>query len=1242
MAVIKCKMCGGDLALTEGQSVAECEYCGSRQTVPAADNERKLTLFARANRLRFACEFDKAAGIYESIVADFQEEAEAYWGLVLCKYGIEYVDDPATGKKIPTCHRSSFESVMENGNFEQALENADAPARKVYREEAKQLEEIRKGIISVSANEEPYDIFICYKETDEQGDRTLDSVLAQDLYDALTEKEYRVFFARITLEEKLGQEYEPYIFAALNSAKVMLAVGTDYEYYNAVWVKNEWSRYLKLMEKDKSKYLIPCFKGIDAYDMPKEFAKLQAQDLGKLGAVQDLLRGVEKLIPRQSKQESNTIVLQQSLGNNAMALLKRGNMALEDEDWKKADEFFEEVLNQDAECAEAYIGKALAAERCGNLSKLVQKRLEAVQNARAETLTIAEARERIAEALNRYPLEGYLKKEEIEKLYRFDRGYPSTVPLREQQRKAVESYWDTHKQLSRAVKFASGETAQQLTQAKQMLLAGLNRRITEAKAEANAEKAKVEEAYAAHLDAADEQAAQMGRKAAEARERDYQEHLEVANRNVTVYAEARSNKAYLEALGGAAEFFEAQGAYQDAEALTKQCREKIAQITAEQSRLAKEAAEKKAAEEERMRQLVEQAEREQQRKNKIIAIIVTACAVLALAVYLVVTEVILPPKNYEKAVQMLENGQYAEAVEAFEKLGDYEDSLIKYEEASNHRAYELALEKLETGDYLGASEDFAKLGDFQDSQTYMVEAENRFDYQNALDMLEQGNYQEAYSLFATLGDFQDAEEHLDRFVKRFAARNTIFYGSDNSRLNTNYTYDSLGKVIYLERKNDTVAYDYYDSGVLKQMEINNGSDFRSLHQFNESGHPVYFGYYNFKKQDYVQYWRLEYSYDENGNVQKITGLYTWDGEEGLEERWSVDLAPGDVIEIEAFQDGSKDLLNQAVLQKKFSILRADGKTREEYNFLTGWVNHYVYQLDEHGNATSYVYCYFNGEAGYKLGVPNTSELVYQLSYNEKDQLVEQSFNNYEGKNVRTFTYDEDGNLVNVEWSVDGLLSRNDKFSYEYVYQAPADKMNDLEAINQAQPGDSVFFGFYEQDADDVNGKEKIEWVVLDRDGDKLFVMSRYALDSQTYHNTEEEATWETCALRQWLNNYFLYNAFTASEIEMIPLTTVVNSPNPAHDTDSGNDTQDRVYLLSTSEVEEYLTDPELRICVDTQYAAGEWSPSESSWWLRTTGSRPDLAEFVTSNGNVHGGGEGIELANYGIRPVMWIDLSSVD
>lgn len=79
MAIIKCKMCGGDLNVAGDSQIAVCEYCGTQQTVPKQDNEKKLTLFARANRLRFSCEFDKAADVYESIVAEFPEEPEAYW-----------------------------------------------------------------------------------------------------------------------------------------------------------------------------------------------------------------------------------------------------------------------------------------------------------------------------------------------------------------------------------------------------------------------------------------------------------------------------------------------------------------------------------------------------------------------------------------------------------------------------------------------------------------------------------------------------------------------------------------------------------------------------------------------------------------------------------------------------------------------------------------------------------------------------------------------------------------------------------------------------------------------------------------------------------------------------------------------------------------------------------------------------------------------------------------------------------
>lgn len=390
MMVLKCKMCGGNLDIEEGMSVCECEYCGSKQTVPNLDNEKKFKLFERANKLRSNCEFDKAAGVYENIVADYSEDAEGYWGLILCRYGIEYVDDPATGKKVPTCHRSSFESIMDDEDFEMVMENSDAVSRAVYREEAKYIEEIRKGIIEVSGKEEPYDIFICYKETDENGDRTLDSVLAQDVYDELTNKGYRVFFSRITLEDKLGVEYEPYIFAALNSSKVMLAFGTSYDYYNAVWVKNEWSRYLKLMAKDKSKHLIPCFKNVDAYDIPKEFSRLQSQDMGKIGAMQDLMRGVDKLLrPEEAVVKSKVDAGEHNMnagsyfnvgGINVEALMKRGFMALEDGEWDKATDFFEQVLNSNAENGMAYFGELLSDYKCSDEDALGERIFENIKN----------------------------------------------------------------------------------------------------------------------------------------------------------------------------------------------------------------------------------------------------------------------------------------------------------------------------------------------------------------------------------------------------------------------------------------------------------------------------------------------------------------------------------------------------------------------------------------------------------------------------------------------------------------------------------------------------------------------------------------------------------------------------------------------------------------------------------------------------------------------------------------------
>ena len=731
MTIIKCKMCGGDLVIEPGSTVAECEYCGSRQTVPTADNEKKLTLFARANRLRSGCEFDKAAGVYESIVADFPEEAEAYWGLVLCKYGIEYVDDPATGKKIPTCHRSSFDSILEDSDFDQACENADTVAQKVYREEAKEFERIRKGILEVSSTEKPYDIFICYKETDEKGERTLDSVLAQDLYTALTDKGYRVFFSRVTLRDKLGQAYEPYIFAALNSAKVMLAVGTCYEYYNAVWVKNEWSRYLKLMAADKSKHLIPCYKDLDPEDMPREFKHLQGADLGKMGAIQDILFNMEKYIPlkKQTVVQERVVVEAPAANGKIASLLDRGYMALEDGDYDKADGFFEEVLNNDSKNAQAYIGKALMQERQKTLDGLVRQWLQSTESAKPETLSLEPEEAHIEMAVQDYTIAGYLWPDAIRKAYHFDLSYPSTVPSREKQEQETKARWEKHQWLSKAEKFAAGQTAQALEQAKKTLFDTLDQRLSNAKSKEEAGRKAVEQRYAEtdkKIQALYSQ--KLAQKEADDRQREerYQELVSKLETAKTI-----------EALEQLAVDFRKFGIYRDNVAHAKTCEERRAAI------LAREAAKRK-------------------KRN----IRIAACLVLIAVTVVVVKYIVIPALDYQNAVKLMEQGEYEEAIVAFTAMGDYRDSEAQIEACKIgilDERYAAAVALKEQGSYEEAISAFTALNGHRDSAAQIQACKTIIldgKYDAAVALMAQGSYEEAITAFTAMGDYRDSAAQI--------------------------------------------------------------------------------------------------------------------------------------------------------------------------------------------------------------------------------------------------------------------------------------------------------------------------------------------------------------------------------------------------------------------------------------------------------------------------------------------------
>ena len=147
MAIFKCKMCGGDLEIANGMSVAECQYCGTQQTLPKLDDDKKANLYDRAGHFRRNNEFDKAISIYERILEEDRTDAESYWSLVLCKYGIEYVEDPTTHKRVPTVNRAQYTSIFADDNYKSAIEYADSYQKEIYEAEAKTIDDIQKGIL---------------------------------------------------------------------------------------------------------------------------------------------------------------------------------------------------------------------------------------------------------------------------------------------------------------------------------------------------------------------------------------------------------------------------------------------------------------------------------------------------------------------------------------------------------------------------------------------------------------------------------------------------------------------------------------------------------------------------------------------------------------------------------------------------------------------------------------------------------------------------------------------------------------------------------------------------------------------------------------------------------------------------------------------------------------------------------------------------------------------------------------
>ena len=596
-------------------------------------------------------------------------------------------------------------------------------------------------------------MFICYKETDENGQRTRDSQWAQDVYYGLTEQGLKVFFSRITLEDKLGQQYEPYIFAALNSAKVMVVIGSRPEYFNAVWVKNEWSRYLSLMKHDHKRLLIPCYRDMDPYDLPEELSMLQSQDMSKIGFMQDLLRGVQKVMQQPTSAPQVVRVETATVETNApgvTSLLKRAALFLEDGDTASAREYYDRVLDIDPECAEAYMGKVCAETGCrkesdlGALNYCVDMRgdwQKAVRFASAGQKQkyegyMASVRARVEEHCHELAIDcacavavgrgSRAKMDEALKSYRANcltEGSESTDYSAEEGASwHLAGYQSIRNTLAQ---MAADGDPRDVTEGMLKVAAAMFGQIKgeEARAQqclALAEQARLKAIYekasarreaigmpdlmdAAYLEALAKQFGQIpGYKDAKQQAEQCLQDAENVRENayndaVKAMQEAeRSSYKWREAIQKLAR--EGLNGYRDVEELRKQAEQRY----------------------EECRNAEEKERKAKERRKKTLTIAAVVLVVIACAIAWCIPNVIIPNNKYQQAVVLRENGQYDEAIALFTELGNYYDAAAqvtetKYQKATNLNAF---------GKYDEAYAIYVTLTGYKDVDKLLIEDDN--------------------------------------------------------------------------------------------------------------------------------------------------------------------------------------------------------------------------------------------------------------------------------------------------------------------------------------------------------------------------------------------------------------------------------------------------------------------------------------------------------------------------------------
>ncbi len=389
---LRCKNCEGEMDVREAKNgVLTCPYCRTIVVLPREDSSHETKAYLNSGNQNLELgRFDEAYIMFGKAVEENAQEPEGYFGMALAKAKIQYLKDLVNNRLQPICFEITSSKFTDDKNYQKAIELSNPDQKQIYSEKGEEIDNIKSKFFELKKNGVEYDTFICCKVTNEDGGNTQDSMNALKIYHELKDAGYKPFYSEEVLKNFVGDDYEANILYALYSCGSMIVVCSNEEYLQTKWVKNEYTRFITLLEeKEKQRGSIAfVYNGKPIEEFPGIQGKVQGIDFSKFNALNQIVAFVEKFagsnrfldfqrkeyeknsvqkkrtIKREIQKRNLSVSVSEAVSISDEAKLRNAQILLEKGDFDNVCNFCNEILMSNKFYGKAYWTLFLAQNKC--------------------------------------------------------------------------------------------------------------------------------------------------------------------------------------------------------------------------------------------------------------------------------------------------------------------------------------------------------------------------------------------------------------------------------------------------------------------------------------------------------------------------------------------------------------------------------------------------------------------------------------------------------------------------------------------------------------------------------------------------------------------------------------------------------------------------------------------------------------------------------------------------------------